>query len=105
MSAFGVKRTSFRVTLPFLPSVLLDVIVSKAGPKLDLRPTWPSHLFVRKAYSSKIYPGDGDMSSKADEYRRYGAQALASAEQAASKKEKAELLKIAEVWSELATEQ
>ena len=81
------------------------MIVSNAGPKMGPSSNLAITSFRAQSPFIQEYPGDGDMSSKADEYRRYGAQALASAEQAASKKEKAELLKIAEVWSELATEQ
>ena len=45
------------------------------------------------------------MSSKAEQYRCYGEKALASAKQATCEEEKAELLKIAEAWFELAGEQ
>ena len=45
------------------------------------------------------------MTSRADEYRYSGNQALASAEKAASKAERAELLQIAETWFKLAEEQ
>ena len=42
------------------------------------------------------------MISKAEQYRSCGEQALASAKQATSEEEKADLLKIAETWFELA---
>lgn len=42
------------------------------------------------------------MTRKADQYRCYGEQALAAAAKTISKKERAELLEIAEVWLELA---
>ena len=42
------------------------------------------------------------MISKAEQYRCYGEKALASAKQATCEEEKAELLKIAETWFELA---
>ena len=45
------------------------------------------------------------MSSKAEQYRCYGEKALASAKQATCEEEKAELLKIAETWFEIAGEQ
>ena len=45
------------------------------------------------------------MISKAEQYRCYGEKALASAKQATCEEEKAELLKIAETWFELAGEQ
>jgi len=45
------------------------------------------------------------MISKAEQYRCYGEKAFASAKQASCKEEKAELLKIAQAWFELADEQ
>ena len=45
------------------------------------------------------------MISKAEQFRCYGEKALASAKQATCEEEKAELLKIAETWFELAAEQ
>ena len=47
-------------------------------------------------------PAVRQMNSKAEQYRRYGEQASASANEAACKIERAELLKIAETWLELA---
>jgi hypothetical protein len=44
------------------------------------------------------------MSSKAEQYRCYAEKALASAKRATCKKEKSELLKIADTWFELAEE-
>ena len=44
------------------------------------------------------------MSIKAEQYRCYGEKALASAKQATCEEEKAELLRIAETWFELAAE-
>ena len=44
------------------------------------------------------------MISTTEQYRCYGEKALASAKQAACEEEKAELLKIAETWFELAVE-
>ena len=44
------------------------------------------------------------MISTTERYRGYGEKALASAKQAACEEEKAELLKIAETWFELAVE-
>jgi hypothetical protein len=45
------------------------------------------------------------MITRAEQYRRYGDKALASAKQAICEEEKAELLRIAETWFELAGEQ
>jgi len=45
------------------------------------------------------------MITKAEQYRRYGEKALASAKQAICEEEKAELLTIAETWFELAREE
>ena len=45
------------------------------------------------------------MISKAEQYRCFGEKALASAKEATCEEEKAELLKIAEAWFELAEEQ
>lgn len=45
------------------------------------------------------------MTIKTDQYRRSGNEALASAEKANSKRERAELLQIAETWFKLAEEQ
>ena len=45
------------------------------------------------------------MSSKFEQYRCFGEKALASAKEATCEEEKAELLKIAEAWFELAGEQ
>jgi hypothetical protein len=45
------------------------------------------------------------MGSKAQPYRCFGEQALASAKQATCEEEKAELLKIAQAWFELADEE
>ena len=42
------------------------------------------------------------MSIKAEQYRCYGEKALVSAKQATCEEEKAELLKLAETWFELA---
>ena len=44
------------------------------------------------------------MISKAEQYRCYAEKALASAKQATCEEEKAELLKIAKTWFELAVE-
>ena len=44
------------------------------------------------------------MSIKAEQYRCYGEKALVSAKQATCEEEKAELLKLAEAWFELAGE-
>jgi hypothetical protein len=45
------------------------------------------------------------MTSKAEQYRRSGYEALASAEMANSKKERAQLFEVAETWFKLAKEQ
>jgi len=45
------------------------------------------------------------MISKAEQYRCYGEKAFASAKQASCEEEKAELLRIAQAWFELADEQ
>ena len=45
------------------------------------------------------------MISKAEQYRCFGEKALASAKEATCEEEKAELLKIAKAWFELAEEQ
>jgi hypothetical protein len=45
------------------------------------------------------------MTCKAEQFRCYGKKALASAKQATCEEEKADLLKIAETWFELAAEQ
>ena len=45
------------------------------------------------------------MSSKAEQYRCFGEKALASAKEATCEEEKAQLLKIAQAWFELADEE
>ena len=66
-----------------------------------MQPTGPVNIFAGELALPKCLGGDG-MISKAEQYRCYGAKALASAKQATCEEEKAELLKIAETWFELA---
>jgi hypothetical protein len=72
---------------------------------VDLSPTGiqsgPSTSFITAPNCPR---GDG-MITKAEQYRRYGEKALASAKQAICEEEKAELLTIAETWFELAREE
>ena len=67
------------------------------------QPTGPSTSSSRKPVLSEMFSGD-DVISQNEQYRCYGEQALASAKQATCEEEKAELLKIAETWFELAAE-
>ena len=61
-------------------------------------PTFPTNLFFQECL------GGENMISQTEQYRCYGEQALVSAKQATCEEEKAELLKIAEAWFELAGE-
>ena len=66
--------------------------------------TTPVNILATKPVLPKCLGGDG-MISKAEQYRCYGEKALASAKQASCEEEKAELLKIAQAWFELADDQ
>ena len=61
------------------------------------------HLLPENLFFPKCLGGD-DVISQNEQYRCYGEQALASAKQATCEEEKAELLRIAETWFELAAE-